>query len=123
MNITDMKGQLAGGKPEEEAVRYAVYSYEAATPEGLAYTRSFIVVKDRYGIIIRFTRFQDFAGVYEKGTVFPISSDPKKKLHCICMMLNFILVDHGGDYGIRHVFGITKPMLTEFLRSLLRIIT
>jgi len=117
MNITDMKGQLARGKPEEEAARYAVYSYEAATPEGLAYTRSFIVVKDRYGIIIRFTRFQDFAGVYEKGTVFPISSDPKKKLHCICMMLNFILVDHGGDYGIRHVFGITKPMLTEFFES------
>ena len=117
MNITDLEGKRSRGKPEEAAARYAVYSYDAALPDGTAYTRSFIVVKNRYGVIIRFTRFQDFAGVYEKGTVLPISSDPRKKLHCICRMLNFILIEHGGDYGIRHVFGITRPMLVDFFEN------
>ena len=63
MNITDLEGKRSRGKPEEAAARYAVYSYDAALPDGTAYTRSFIVVKNRYGVIIRFTRFQDFAGV------------------------------------------------------------
>lgn len=117
MSIVEVNSRQARGKPEEGAARYAVYSYDAATSEGLAYTRSFIVVKNQYDVIIRFTRFQDFAGVYERGTVFPISSDPKKKLHSICMMLNYVLIDHGADYGVRHVFGITKPMLTDFFEN------
>ena len=115
MNIIEMGSYPAREKPE--AARYAVYSYEAATETGLAYTRSFIVLKNGYDIIVRFTRFQDFAGIYKAGTVFPISSDPQRKLHCICMMLNYIIVDHGAEYGIRHVFGITKPMLVDFFEA------
>ncbi len=117
MNIVEMPAGEARANPEEAGARYAVYSYEAATPKGLAYTRSFIVVKNGYGVIIRFTRLQDYAGVYAEGTAFPIGSDPKKKLHYICMMLNYVLIDHGADYGIRHVFGITKPMLTDFFED------
>jgi len=98
----------------EHELRYAVYSYEASTPDGIAYTRSFIVLKNGYGVIARFTKLQDFAGVYAKRTFIPISADPAAKLHYICAMLNYVLVYHGREYGIRHIFSITQPMLDAF---------
>ena len=97
--------------------RYAVYSYTSAMPDGIAYTRSFIVVMNGYDVIVRFTRLQDYAGVYQKRTFIPISADPEAKLHYICAMLNFVLVEHGGEFGIRHVFGITREMLEAFFTS------
>ena len=106
----------SNGNPETQQ-RYAVYSFTASTPDGIAYTRSFIVVMNGYDIIVRFTRLQDYAGVYQKRTFIPISADPEAKLHYICAMLNYVLVEHGGEFGIRHVFGITVEMLEEFFTS------
>ena len=98
----------------EKQQRYAVYSFSAATPDGIAFTRSFIVVVNGYDVITRFTRLQDYAGVYRAKTFIPISADPEAKLHYICAMLNYILVEHGADLGVRHVFEITREMLEEF---------
>ena len=97
--------------------RYAVYSYTSAMPDGIAYTRSFIVVMNGYDVIVRFTRLQDYAGVYQKRSFIPISADPEAKLHYICAMLNYVLVEHGGEFGIRHIFGITREMLEAFFTS------
>ena len=94
--------------------RYTVYSYEASTPDGIAYTRSFIVVTNDYDVIIRFTRLQDYAGIYRMRTFLPISADPEAKLYAVCSMLNYVLVEHGKEFGINHVFGITREMLEAF---------
>ena len=45
--------------------RYAVYEHKLVTADGMIYPRSFIVIKNRYGVIIRFTRLHNFAGAYE----------------------------------------------------------
>lgn len=97
-----------------EYLRYHVYSYHGATPDGIAYTRSFIVLKDGDGIIRRFTHLQDYACIYEKENYLPISANPEAKLYYICAMLNYILIDHGKENGIRHVFGITAGMMETF---------
>ncbi len=114
MSIVKMDEYQRGGPPEERRLRYAVYSHEAETPDGIAYTRSFIVIKNGFGVIVKFTRLHEYAGVYDRRTFLPISADPKKKLSYICMMLNYVLVEMGEAYSIKHVFEITKDMLTDF---------
>ena len=66
----------------------------------LVYARSFIVIRNGYGVIVRFTRFQDYAGFKNYK---PITSNAEKKLYYVCGMLNYVLVDHGKRFGIRHV--------------------
>ena len=102
-----------GGGPELQQ-RYTVYTYEAATPEGIAYSRSFIVLVNAYGVIVRFTKLHDYAGIYRTHTFIPISADPEAKLHFICSMLNYVLVQHGDEFKVRHVFSITREMLDAF---------
>ena len=69
-------GNLTGTDLPEQDQRYAVYSVRNTVEDSLIYTRSFIVIKNGYGVIVRFTRFQEYAGVYERGTYRPITSNP-----------------------------------------------
>lgn len=94
--------------------RYAVYEHKLVTADGVAYPRSFIVIKNSYGVIIRFTRFHNFTGTYEDRVYRPLASDAKEKLYYICRMLNYVLVDHYSIYRIDHVFKVTKDMLVSF---------
>lgn len=100
--------------PPEQIQRYAVYSLRNTMEDGRVFARSFIVIKNGYDVIARFTRFQEYAGIYTRGTYKPITANPEAKLYFICGMLNYILVDHGAEFGIRHVFGITKAMLAQY---------
>lgn len=93
---------------------YAVYEHKLVTADGMTYPRSFIVIKNRYGVIIRFTRLHNFAGAYENRVYRPLASDAKEKLYYICRMLNYVLVDHYSIYRIDHVFKVTKDMLVSF---------
>lgn len=102
------------GTDPERIQKYAVYSMEGEMEGGMTFTRSFIVIKNGYDMIVRFTRLQDYAGVYRRGSFVPITSNPRARLHYICRMLNFIIVEHGQAYQVRHVFGITKPMMEAF---------
>lgn len=97
-------------KPEQ-VQRYGVYTFRTATRDGTVYARSFIVIRNGYGVIVRFTRLQDYAGFKNYK---PITSNAEKKLYYVCGMLNYVLVDHGRRFGIRHVFGITAEMLQEY---------
>lgn len=97
-------------KPEQ-VQRYGVYTFRTATRDGTVYARSFIVIRNGYGVIVRFTRLQDYAGFKNYK---PITSKAEKKLYYVCGMLNYVLVDHGRRFGIRHVFGITAEMLQEY---------
>lgn len=94
--------------------RYAVYEHKLVGPEEMIYSRSFIVIKNRYDVIIRFTRFHNFVGAYENKVFRPLTSDVKAKMHYICMMLNYVLIDHYDVYKVDHVFKVTKEMLTCF---------
>lgn len=107
-------GELVEMNPPEKMQRYAVYSIRNKTEEGLLFTRSFIVIKNGYGVITRFTRLQEFVGVYENQTYKPLTANPEGKLYFIVTMLNYVLADHGAENGVKHVFDITKPMLAEF---------
>lgn len=107
-------GEIIEMNPPEKVQRYAVYSVRNSTEEGLLYIRSFIVIKNDYDVITRFTNLQDFAGVYEKHTYRPLTADPQGKLYFVVAMLNHVVVAHGSENGVKHVFEITKPMLSEF---------
>lgn len=94
--------------------RYSVYEHKLTGPDGMIYSRSFIVVKHRSGVIVRFTRLHKYAGAYENQMFRPLASDAKAKLHYICKMLNYIIVDHYETFGIDHVFKVTKKSLNSF---------
>lgn len=98
----------------ESALRYAVYSVRRTTESGLSFARSFIVVKNGYNVIVRFTRFHEYAEIYAQGSFRPLTANPEAKLYFICAFLNDALVEQGGEYGIRHVFDITKPIMASF---------
>ena len=100
--------------------RYAVFSLRIAMEDGTAVTRSFIVLKNGYNVIVRFTRFQEYAGIYAGKNCRPVTANPEAKLHFICKALNYALVEHGAEFGIRHIFDVTKPMLESFFNSYAR---
>lgn len=110
-------GETGNKDSPAEELHYAVYQYNAATEDGIFYVRAFIVMKNGYDVIVRFTRLHDYAGVYSGRTVIPLSSNPTAKLYYICRMLNFILVYNAGKYRIRHIFHITRDMMAEFFED------
>lgn len=95
-------------------MRYGLYALQSTLESGEVFHRCFIVLRDEYGMIVRFTRLQDYADVYDGKNAKPLTADPAKKLSCIVSMLNYILVDHGEQFQIRSIFDITKNMLEEF---------
>lgn len=94
--------------------RYAVYEHKLVTKDGLSYIRSFIVLKNQYGVIVRFTRLHNYTGAYAARTVRQLASDANARMHYICMMMNYILIDNYEVYKVDHVFKITKEMLIAF---------
>lgn len=94
--------------------RYAVYEHKLVTKDGLSYIRSFIVLKNQYGVIVRFTRLHNYTGAYATRTVRQLASDANARMHYICMMMNYILIDNYEVYKVDHVFKITKEMLIAF---------
>ena len=98
----------------EQTLRYAVYSVQNRMSDGLVYTRSFIVVKNGYNIIVRFTRLQEYAGIYAHGTYRPITANPEAKLYFICGFLNYVMVEHVNEFGIHHIYDITKKVMESY---------
>ena len=105
--------EIQGIDPEKE-LRYGVYSIQGTLESGQSFTRSFIVLRNGYGMIDSFTGLEKYVAFYLYRTYKPIDSDPGSKLYYVTQMLNYILVDHGEEYGVRHVFEITRDMLEEF---------
>lgn len=101
----------------EQMQRYAVFSQRITMEDGTAFTRSFIVLRNGYNVIVRFTRFQEYAGIYAGKNCRPVTANPEAKLHFICKALNYLLVEHGAEFAVRHVFEVTKPMLENFFNS------
>ena len=96
---------------------YALYSHKLLTKDGIVYARHFIVIKNLYGVIVRFTNLHNYAGIYENKVFVPITSDAETKLHYICKMLNYILIERHADFHIDHVFKVTREALECFFRD------
>ena len=97
--------------------RYAVFEHKLVFDAKNAYTRSFIVIKNQYDVIVRFTGFHNYIDAYEKGVCVPLTSDAKAKMHYVCAMLNYILIDNHDVFGVGHVFSIEKGMLDVFFKD------
>ena len=105
--------QFTGRNPRKN-YRYAVYEHKLITNEGISYVRSFIVLKNHYGVIVRFTRLHNYTGAYYGRTIRPLASDDNARMHYVCLMLNYILIDNYEVYKVDHVLSITKDMLEAF---------
>jgi len=97
--------------------RYSVYQHRLMAPDGQIYMRPFIVIKNRFGVIVRFTNLHDYVGVFTGKLFVPLQSNAKSKLHYICKMLNYILIEQFPDFGADHVFEVTREMLENFFRD------
>jgi len=97
--------------------RYAVYERKLESGGAGAYSRSFIVLKNQYGVIVRFTVFHKYADSYENSVYRPIASDAREKLLYVCAMLNHVLIDCYESTGTSHVFQVSKEMLDAFFRD------
>ena len=56
-----------------EDYHYGLYNHRLISKDGITYTRSFIVIKNRFGVIVRFTNLHNYAGVYENKVFVPIA--------------------------------------------------
>lgn len=112
--VVDLRGQ-----PDfrREDYRYGLYNHKLISKDGITYTRSFIVIKNRFGVIARFTNFHNYVGVYENKIFVPITSNAEAKLRYICMMLNYVLIQHYERFRIDHVFKISREALECFFRD------
>lgn len=105
--------------PEEwrESYHYGLYNHRLITKDGLTYIRSFIVIRNNFGIIVRFTNLHNYACIYENKVFVPITSDAEARLHYICMMLNYVLIKHYDKFCIDHVFNVNREALECFFRD------
>lgn len=97
--------------------RYAVYERKLIRDGAMAYSRSFIVVKNQYGVIVHFTCFHRYLTRYGDAVYRPLASDAREKLIYVCKMLNYVLVDRYEITGAAHVFQINRDMLEAFFRD------
>ena len=97
--------------------RYAVYERKLIRDRATSYSRSFIVLKNQYGIIVHFTSLHRFVTTYGNSVYRPIASDVREKLLYVCEMLNYILIEHYDDTRAAHVFQINRDMLETFFRD------
>ena len=97
--------------------RYGVYRHRITAPDGSLCIRPFVVIRNQYGVIVRFTNLHNFCEIYAGRTVIPISADAEKKLYYICMALNYIIIEHRAAFGIDSVFGVTAEALARFFRD------
>lgn len=100
-----------------ENYHYGLYSHKLITKDGIAYTRPFIVIRNHYNVIVKFTTLHNYAGIYENKVFVPITSDAETKLHYICKMLNYVLIEHYERFRISHIFRITREALEYFFRD------
>ncbi|OQB12863.1 MAG: Phage integrase family protein [Firmicutes bacterium ADurb.Bin193] len=107
------------GQPEfrREDYHYGLYNHRLILKDGIIYSRSFIVIKNRFGVIARFTNLHNYAEIYENKVFVPITSDVEAKLHYICMMLNYVLIQHYECFRVDHVFKISREALECFFRD------
>ena len=96
---------------------YAVYEHKSVFDVTKAYTRAFIVLKNQYDVIVHFTGLHNYVDAYERGVCVPMRSDAKAKMHYVCAMLNYILIDNYEKFGVEHIFGIEKKMLDSFFQD------
>lgn len=117
----DMDAAIAGladcNHSWRKEYRYGLYAHRLLASSGEVYTRHFIVIKNRFGLIVRFTRLHNFVGVYEGKVFAPLTSDAEAKLRYVCMMLNYVLIEHYSKFGIDHVFNISRDALECFFRD------
>lgn len=115
----DMGDIISMKKPDEwrNEYHYGLYTHKLTASNGEVYTRHFIVVRNRFGLIARFTRLHNYAGIYEGKVFVPVVSDAKTKLHYICVMLNYVMIKHYEQFRIDHVFSISREALECFLRD------
>jgi len=100
-----------------ENYRYGLYSHRLITGDGLTHTRSFIVIRNNFDVIVRFTNLHNYACIYENKVFVPFTSDAEAKLHYICMMLNYILIKHYSKFRINHVFKVSRESLECFFHD------
>jgi integrase len=97
--------------------RYTLYGHKLITKNGELYTRHFIVIKNRFGMIAHFTTLHNYVGVYDGKVFAPLVSDAETKLRYVCVMLNYVLVNNYDRFKIDHVFNISRESLECFFRD------
>jgi integrase len=75
------------------------------------------VLKNQYNVIVHFTCLHNYIDVYARGVCAPLTGDAKTKMHYVCAMLNYILIDNYEAFGIEHVFSVEKRMLDVFFQD------
>lgn len=96
---------------------FTVYDHKLNAVDGTRYTKSFIVVKNKYNVIVAFTRLHTFVENYKDKVFVPVTANARNKMLYICMMLNYILINNYNRFKIDHIFKITKDSLEYFLRD------
>jgi len=94
-----------------------VYTHQAVTEGGMIYASSFIVIKNGYGVAVKFTRLQHYAGIYDSRTYLTLTIIPEAKLYYIRSMLNYAFAENGERFQIKHAFVVTKDFLQQFFTN------
>ena len=81
------------------------------------YTRPIIVLRNRFGDIVRFTGFHAFAEPYSGRVSTPLTSSSNERLYHVCAMLNYILIDQYEKFGVDHIFFVDWESTNSFLCS------
>ena len=112
-----MENDLLALEQRLDQYRYGVYKHRITAADGSVCARPFIVVRNQYGVIVRFTNLHNYAELYAGKIVMPIAADAEKKLYYVCKALNYVLIEHRAVFGIESVFGVTVEALARFFRD------
>jgi integrase len=103
--------------PTRETYRYGVYRHRLVAPDGSAYTRPFIVIRNKYNVIARFTNLHNYVGIFGGKVFLPLASDAEKRLYYACKMLNYVLIERHAEFGVDGVLQVSRAALESFFRD------
>ena len=109
--------ELSNQVEHRKKYRYSLYNHKLIANNGEVYERHFIVIKNKFGIIVHFTKLHNYVGVYDDKVFAPLTSDAETKLRYVCMMLNYVLATNYDKFHIDHIFKISKESLGCFFRD------
>ncbi|WP_333651761.1 hypothetical protein [Lacrimispora sp.] len=94
--------------------KFSVYSHQLIIFNDRLISRQFIVLKDSYGNIVRFTTLHRHIHSNNNKLSKPITDDGNNRFWFVCAFLNFVFIKNFSKYQITSLTDLTIDMVKDF---------
>ncbi|RGG66651.1 site-specific integrase [Eubacterium sp. AF17-7] len=99
---------------QKNSYHFAIYNHKLVIGKNRLITRNFIVIKDKSGDIVCFTRLHNYVHSKRTNSAKSIADNGNNRTVFVVQFLNYIFFERYYDYGITKLIDITLEMIQDF---------